>query len=72
MKKTKIEWKNLVLLLFLLASSSIVIYGTYILTINSWITSEIATWTWYGFITFILAFITMEKTGEYFYELFKQ
>lgn len=72
MKKTKIEWKNLVLLLFLLASSSIVIYDTYILTINSWITSEIATCTWYGFITFILAFITMEKTGEYFYELFKQ
>lgn len=71
MKKTKIKWKNVLLLILLLISSSVVIYDTYILTINSWITSEIATWTWYGFITFIIAFIVMEKIGEYFYGLFK-
>ncbi len=72
MKKNKIKWKNVVLLFFLLISSSVVIYDTYILTINSWITSELAAWTWYGFITFILAFITMGKIGEYFYELLKK
>ena len=72
MKKIRrIKWKNIMLLLLLLIATSIVLHDTYILTINSWITSETATWTWYGFITFILAFILMEKTGEYFYELLK-
>lgn len=71
MKKVKIKWKNVLLLILLLISLGVALYDTYILTINSWITSEIATWTWYGFITFIIAFITMEKIGEYFYGLFK-
>lgn len=72
MKKVKIKWKNVLLLILLLISLGVALYDTYILTINSWITSEIATWTWYGFITFILAFVTMEKIGEYFYEVLKK
>lgn len=72
MKKIKIKWKNVLLLILLLISLGLVFYDTYILTINSWITSEISTWTWYGFITFILAFGTMEKIGEYFYEVLKK
>ena len=72
MKKVKIKWKNVLLLILLLISLGVALYDTYILTINSWITSEIATWTWYGFITFILAFVKIEKIGEYFYEVLKK
>lgn len=72
MKKNKVKWKNVLLLILLLISLGVVLHDTYILTINSWITSKTVTWTWYGFITFILSFVTMEKIGEYFYEVLEK
>lgn len=50
----KIKWKNVIKSLMLLVSVSFIIHDVYLLTISSWFTGELYSFTWFGFITFIL------------------
>lgn len=56
-KKIKIKWKNVVLLTTLLLCAILVIHDLYIIVIQPWINGKMAGWTWFGFGTFILAFV---------------
>ena len=38
------------------------------LTIYGWITGNMYGWTWFGFLTFIIAFAVGGEIVEYFYE----
>lgn len=67
-KKIKIKWGNIGLLALLLLCASIVIHDLFMLTIYSWISGNMYGWTWFGFITFILAFAVGGEIIEYFYE----
>lgn len=66
-KKTlKVKWLNVLLALIFIFASYIVLHDTYMLTIHSWITSEVIGWTWLGFITFALAFATVGMIINHF------
>ncbi len=67
-KKIKIKWGNIGLLALLLLCASVVIHDLFMLTIYSWISGNMYGWTWFGFLTFILAFAVGGEIIEYFYE----
>lgn len=55
----RIKWKNVIKLTILIISTLYILHDVYMLTINNWFKSNnYVTWTWLGFITFIL-FITI-------------
>lgn len=67
-KKLKIKWKNVALLIVLIICASIIIHDVFMLTFYSWITGMMASWTWFGFLTFLLAFAIGGEIIEYFEE----
>lgn len=71
-KRTKIKWGNLLLLAILLFCSYVVLHDIYMITIHSWITSTLTSWTWYGLITFALAIAIGGQLIEYFSEEFNK
>lgn len=68
--KRKINKKKLAIFIALaivfIFCAYIVLHDLYMLTIYSWITGKMAGWTWYGFITFILACMTISVIWDYF------
>lgn len=71
-KKLKIKWKNIALLMTLLVCACIAIYDAYMVTIYSWIKGVSCGWTWFGFLTFLLAFAIGGEIIEYFIDEFKE
>lgn len=67
-KKKKIKWKNIILLVILLLCVYIVIHDLFMLTIYSWITSNLVGWTWFGLAIFIIALIA----GGFIIDFFKK
>lgn len=67
-KKKKIKWKNIILLVILLLCVYIVIHDLFMLTIYSWITSNLVSWTWFGLAIFIVALII----GIFIIDFFKK
>lgn len=65
-KRLKIKWRNIALLGVLLLCAYIVGHDMFMLTIYSWITGEMLGWTWFGFLTFIIAFAVGGEIIEYF------
>lgn len=65
-KKNKIKWKNVALLIALLLCAILVIHDIYIIIIQPWINGKMAGWTWFGFGTFILAFVIGGTIIDYF------
>lgn len=65
-KRLKIKWRNVALLGVLLLCVYIVGHDMFMLTIYSWITGEMLGWTWFGFLTFIIAFAVGGEIIEYF------
>ena len=65
-KKIKIKWGNIGLLALLLLCASVVIHDLFMLTIYSWISGNMYGWTWFGFLTFILAFAVGGEINEYY------
>lgn len=57
MKKKKIKWGNVGKAIIFLFCVGIMIHDIYMLTIHSFVTSELCGWTWYGFITFLMAYV---------------
>ena len=53
----KIKWDNVIITLILLACIVFISKDIYLLTIHSWVTSEVLGWTWWGVITFIMGII---------------
>ncbi len=62
-RKLKIKWlelfKFILEILGMLGCLALIIHDLYKITIYSWITSNMVGWTWFGFITFILAFMAL-------------
>lgn len=65
-KRLKIKWRNVGLLGVLLICAYIVGHDLFMLTIYSWITGQMIGWTWFGFLTFIIAFAVGGEIIEYF------
>lgn len=65
-KRLRIKWKNVGLLAILLLCVYIVGHDLFMLTIYGWITGNMYGWTWFGFITFVIAFATGGEIVEYF------
>lgn len=65
-KRLKIKWRNVALLGVLLLCAYIVGHDMFMLTIYSWITGKMLGWTWFGFLTFIIAFAVGGEIIEYF------
>lgn len=53
--KLKKKHKNMILLIILILCICFVIHDFYMIAIKPWITHETAGWTYFGFITFIIA-----------------
>lgn len=62
------KWKDVALIIVLLICASIVFHDIFMLTIYSWITGNMCGWTWFGFLTFLLAFTIGGGIIEYFDE----
>ena len=71
-KRLKIKWKNIALLVILLMCTYIVGHDVYMLTIYSWITGNMYGWTWFGFLTFLLAGAIGGEIIEYFIDEFME
>lgn len=65
-KRLKIKWRNVALLGVLLICAGIVLHDLFMLTIYGWITGKMIGWTWFGFLTFIIAFGVGGEIIEYF------
>lgn len=64
----KVKWGNVIKLITMLVASLVVIYDLYKLTIYSFITDKLYSWTWYGFMTFIMCFAI---TAVLYFEVFE-
>lgn len=53
-KKLKIKWKNVVKLIVFIFCILMIFHDLFMLTIGSWISGNLYSWTWFGFITFLL------------------
>lgn len=71
-KKLKIKWGNLGLMCILIICLIVVLHDLYVIFIQPWITGISAGWTWFGFITFILAFFTGGAIIDYFIDEIKK
>ena len=68
MKKKKIKWGNVCKAIIFLFCIGLILHDLYMLTIHSWITNELCSWTWLGLTTFLLAIITAGVISEDFEE----
>lgn len=53
----KIKWLNILKVLGLIGCLALIVHDLFMVTIYGWITSNMVGWTWFGFGTFILAFM---------------
>lgn len=60
----KINRSRFTILIIFITSSVLVLHDIYFIVIKPWFTTEIFGWTYFGFITFICAFIIMLTTLE--------
>lgn len=67
-KKIKIKWLNVALVVVFLMCLYVILHDMFMLTIYSWITGKMVGWTWFGFLTFILAVAIGGEIFEYFEE----
>ena len=67
-RRLKINWENAALIVVLIICASIVIHDVFMLTVYSWITENTCGWTWFGFLTFLLACFIGGEIIEYFSE----
>lgn len=65
-KKRRIKWGNIGLLIVLLFCIGLVAHDIYMIAIQPWINGKMAGWTWFGFGTFILAIFVGGTIIEYF------
>jgi len=72
MKKLKIKWKKLSLLIVLLICAYVVGHDLLMVTVYSLIKGTSCGWTWYGFSTFLLAFFTGGEIFGYFIDEFNK
>lgn len=65
MKRRKLKWKNILLLVVLIACISLIIHDIYMNTIYTFISGRIVGWTWFGFLTYIMAFVVSDEIIKY-------
>lgn len=56
-KRVKIKWLNVIKLILFIYCVYMILHDVYMITIHSYITGNMYSWTWLGFITFILFII---------------
>lgn len=54
MKKKKIKWINVIKAIVFIFCISMILHDVYMLTVASWVTGKLYSWTWFGLLTFIL------------------
>ena len=57
----RIKWGNVLKLIIFLFCIGLIIYDFYMLTIHSFITGNLLSWNYLGFITFCISFIIAGK-----------
>lgn len=57
MKMKKLNWKHLSLLIILVICIGIVLHDIYLIGVACWISSKLYGFTFFGFITFVVAII---------------
>lgn len=69
----KIRWNRLAVLIIFIASSILILHDIYFTSIRMWFTGKTCGWTYFGFITFIIAIyvasFTFEKLKEWWDEV---
>ena len=53
----KIKWVNILKFMILISCLLLIINDIFMITIYGWITNNMASWTWFGFGTFVLALV---------------
>lgn len=65
-KKIKVRWKNLGLAMVILLCLLVIVHDMYMITVYSWLTGTTVSFTYFGFITFVLAIGLGETAFENF------
>lgn len=53
----KIKWLNVLKIVGFIGCLALIVHDLFMVTVYGWITSKLVSWTWLGFITFVIAFI---------------
>lgn len=61
----KRKYKTIILLMILIVCIGIVSHDVYLIVLQPWITHETVGWTWFGFITFVIALLSSIKIIDY-------
>lgn len=70
-KIVKIKWLNVIKLILFIFCVYMILHDLYMITIHSYITGNMYSWTWYGLLTFILFCSTAGMIYEDFEEQIK-
>ena len=70
-KRVKIKWLNVIKLIIFIFCVYMILHDLYMITISSWITGKMCSWTWLGFMTFILFIIIAGAIYDDFEEQIK-
>ena len=54
----KVKWKNVLKLIIMLIGFGIIAYDLFMLGFSQFFTGKLLSWTWFGFITFIISCFT--------------
>ena len=68
----RIRWKNIILLLILLVTISLILKDIYTITLYSWITGNMHSFTWLGVLTFSIEIVIGGGLIDYFIEQYNQ
>lgn len=71
-KKFKMNWGRLLLVLIFIASCLYILRDMYLLTIHSWVTGQLVSWTWFGLYTFFIAFFIAGGIYIHFVEVMEE
>lgn len=55
----KIKWSNILKFIVLISSLLLIIHDIFMITVYGWVTNNMASWTWFGFVTFVLAVVVV-------------
>ena len=66
-KRIKIKFKNLAVLIIALIAALVILHDIYYVSVYSWISKITYSWTWYGFISFIVCVGILDLCCDYLF-----
>lgn len=60
----RVKWLNVLEIVGFIGCLALIVHDLFMVTIYSWITSNMVGWTWFGFVTFVVAIMIASITFD--------